>query len=322
MAVYNGAEFVDAAVRSILAQSYTDFEFVIVDDGSTDRTREIIGSFQDERIRLVNAQHEGLTAALNRGVLVSRGVLIARMDADDVALSDRFAIQVAYLEANPKIGVVCSDVSIIDGNGIVLSCHSMGRWDTDTLRASLLFRKAAKPIIHPSVMMRREVWDSLGGYRKFDYAEDFDLWLRACDRFEFAHIPEPLLLYRIHPGGVTVTKQAVQALSRFMSVICYRVDSEMGVDLFAEHKDLFDRTAAEVREQMEVDILAAVEYRKTRLLMRSKGTVKSLGAITKLVWRHWPRLVGSVQRRRLVRLTTMYAQRVCSELTSESNAVR
>ncbi len=220
MPVYNGASFLHQAIDSVLAQTYLDFELVIVDDGSTDQTPQILFSYNDPRIRLIQVSRLGLTAALNRGLEECRGELIARMDADDVAFPVRLKEQVDFLDSHPEIEILCSDAVLIDEKGRRVGEHRMGKMDRETLSAAFRFELLYfKPIIHPSVIMRRIVCDRLLGYRDFSCNEDFDFWIRANEKFAFAAIDKPLLAYRMHSSGLSRERRAIQATSAVMCAV-------------------------------------------------------------------------------------------------------
>lgn len=268
MPVHNGAAYLAAAIESILAQTQPDFELIIVNDGSTDGSGDIVCGFADGRIRLIDVAKCGLVKALNLGLSESRGRYFARMDADDIARPKRLARQAAHLDRHPDIGVLCTDIATIDAEGRQTGVQRQANLTSDILREGLLYRQQIKPVIHPTVMMRREVADALGGYRGFDSAEDHDLWLRAVDRFGFARLDDILLDYRIHPGGVSRAKGAKQATSSAMSAINYLVRRQTGIDLFSERTDLFQAAADEVRNRLEVEVLIpATAFREGRLKM-------------------------------------------------------
>jgi len=190
MAVYNGAGTVDEAIASILAQSFRDWELIVVDDGSTDETRKRIERYDDPRIRvLYNAANSGLSASLNVAFRASTGSLIARMDADDVALPHRLQRQVDFLRDHPEIDVVGGAATLWGNDGIYQ------RPETHEQMAQVLFTE--NPFIHPTVMMRRRFLEALGGYDEtIQRAEDYDLWLRGVTRFRYYNIQEPLIQYR------------------------------------------------------------------------------------------------------------------------------
>jgi hypothetical protein len=209
MSVYNGARYLESAVSSILQQTFTDFEFVIINDGSRDDSRNILERFQDSRIRLIHTENRGLAAALARGVEEARGSCIARMDADDLAPPDRLATQVGYLKEHPGIGVVDSDYVHIDANDVelrVAADRTLG--ESFMIAWKLLWEN---PICHPAVMLRREsLTDCAINYDPDSVVEDYDLWTRLLFHTRFGHIPTVLLRYRVHPAGMTGSRDSRQ----------------------------------------------------------------------------------------------------------------
>jgi len=214
MCVYNGEQFLSEAVDSILAQSFSDFEFIIINDGSTDNTRKILDEYQgaDLRIKVYHQENRGLTVSLNTGIGLSKGKYIARMDADDIALIDRLLQQVRFMETHPDVAVVGGNVDIINVTGAKMGVYCFPSNDHD-IKTKLLSGDC--PICHPTVLMRTEALRSIGGYRRSVVdAEDYDLWLRMADRFQLANLPDTTVLkYRRHPGQVSVYKCRQQALS-------------------------------------------------------------------------------------------------------------
>lgn len=203
MAVYNGERYLPEAIDSILGQTFTDFEYLIVDDGSTDRTLQIINSYQDPRIKVIRNPHNiGLTRSLNKGLNVACGEYIARMDGDDISLPDRLSRQVAYMDARLEVGVCGTWAKEIDSQGEVTGTRKMpvGKsLEHDFWRPS--------PIIHPSAMIRRSHLDGLRYDEQLQYAQDFDLWLRIRATHKLANLPEYLLLYRMHRGSITFSQR-------------------------------------------------------------------------------------------------------------------
>ncbi len=197
MSVYNNAPHLGPAIESICAQSFADFEFLIVNDGSSDGSGAIIDAFaaRDRRIRPIHQENRGLIASLNRMLDEARAPLIARMDGDDIALPARFERQLAFLAARPDHGVVGTWARCIDEDGAERAelCR-----DQPTSHDELLTQLESGPLLcHPSVMMRRDIVRTVGGYRHaYRHAEDYDLWLRLSERTKLASIPERLLLYR------------------------------------------------------------------------------------------------------------------------------
>ena len=204
MPVRDGARFLREALDSTLAQPLEDFELIVVDDGSTDATPEILADAarRDARVRVQRQEPGGLTVALNTGCASAQAPLIARMDADDVMLPDRLERQVAYLEAHPEVALL--------GGGIVLVDESGTEIDREPGRPQLDFL-VRNELTHATVMMRTEAFHELGGYR-LDQSEDYDLWLRFDERYGVAALAEPVIRYRLHPGQFSVTALERQAL--------------------------------------------------------------------------------------------------------------
>jgi hypothetical protein len=205
MSVFNGEAFLHEAVTSILRQSYRDFEFIIIDDGSTDGSAEMLDEFRrrDSRIRVVHQPNSGLVQALNSGCGLAGGKYIARMDADDVAMEDRLKVQVEAMEMAPDIGVLGSAVVFIDASGEKVDIPRYHPTDSAEIQRALL---DGNVIWHPSVLIRTSILALVGGYRNIPDAEDYDLWLRVADHAQLKNLPVPLLKYRVHPGQGSVTR--------------------------------------------------------------------------------------------------------------------
>jgi hypothetical protein len=217
MSVFNGELFLHEAVESILKQSSSDFEFIIINDGSVDGTAEILDSYAktDARVRIVHQENRGLVESLNRGCALANGRYIARMDADDIATSDRLQWQVAFMEEHPEVAVVGGAIQTIDSSGRAFAIETFPGRD-DEVKAALL--RGDCPFSHPTVMIRREILSAMRGYRKAAVdAEDYDLWARIADRHQLANLPQVLLLYRRHPKQVSIQKCRQQAISALVA---------------------------------------------------------------------------------------------------------
>jgi glycosyltransferase involved in cell wall biosynthesis len=204
MPVYNAERYVAEAVESILGQTLGDFEFLILDDGSTDGSLGVLRRYadRDPRIRLTSRPNTGLAPTLNELIDQSRGEFLARMDADDVALPERFEKQIAYLRAHPECVLVGSRVRLIDPDGDPL-CDWCNRQDHESLDANFLRGERSTEISHPAIMMRRDAVLAVGKYRTFPVIEDVDLFLRLAERGRIANLPEVLLRYRIHASNIS-----------------------------------------------------------------------------------------------------------------------
>lgn len=209
---YAAAATLAEALDSLAAQDFTDYEIVAVDDGSTDATPEILAAWarREPRLVVLNQEHTGLVAALNRGLAACRGDLVARLDADDRCLPDRLASQVAYLHAHPEVGVLGCQVQIFGAQPPAAGLQRYVDWqnsliDDAAIRAALFIES---PLVHPGVCFRRRAVQAVGGYRAGSFPEDYDLWLRLyLAGARFARLPAVLLEWRDHPLRLTRTDQ-------------------------------------------------------------------------------------------------------------------
>jgi glycosyltransferase involved in cell wall biosynthesis len=203
MPVFNAARYLAAAIESVLAQTVPEFEFVIVDDGSRDRSPDILRSYaeKDRRIRVVTQPNKGVAGSLNAGLAHCTGDLVFRMDADDLALPTRFAAQIAEMQRRPQCVALGTAVLFTDAEGRPLKIYRP-RLEPDGIEADLLDGNGGA-LVHPTVVFRRAAVVACGGYREqYDYIEDLDLFLRLLAHGELRNLPEPHLHYRQHPQSV------------------------------------------------------------------------------------------------------------------------
>lgn len=209
MSVYNSGKYLREAIDSVLVQTFTDFEFLIINDGSTDKTQEILESYRDTRIRLFNQNNMGLTRSLNKGIQLSRGEYIARMDADDIALPERLRKQVKFLDEYPEIGAVGSFHREVNQ---ILQIEIVKEFPTeDSTIKRILIKK--NPISHPTAMIRRSVFEKTGLYNegeKCKYIEDYELWFRLAKTYKLANIPETLVIKRFIPTSISTIHDTMQ----------------------------------------------------------------------------------------------------------------
>ena len=203
MSVYNDEKFLAQAIESILKQTYSNFEFIIVNDGSTDNSTAILEDYQsrDNRIRLIQQENMGLPTALNNAFAVSRGTYIARMDGDDISTTERFARQLKYLEEHPSIDLVGCQLNYMDEYG-----KNIGKTIQNPLSHNRIkkYISYATPIAHPTFFMKREVMTTLNDYRDFFAMEDYDFLLRAVEQgYILANLNRPLVNYRVNPLGIS-----------------------------------------------------------------------------------------------------------------------
>jgi glycosyltransferase involved in cell wall biosynthesis len=203
MSVYNNAEFLLKAIDSIRAQTFRDWQLIIVDDGSTDGSAEIVRQLlpRDWRIKLISRENKGLTVSLNEALAVARSPYIARMDGDDIALPERFEKQIAYLRSHPECVCLGSQVELIDpfDAPIEKPVHKLTHEEID----AELLKGAGWALVHPVTMMRRDAIERVGRYKEeFNNVEDLDLFLRLAEIGRVANLPDVLLKYRKHASSV------------------------------------------------------------------------------------------------------------------------
>jgi GT2 family glycosyltransferase len=207
MPVYNAERYLTEAVESILSQTFTDFEFLIFDDGSTDRSLAILRTYaeRDTRVHLFPRLHKGYVPWLNEGIHVARGEYIARMDADDISLPERLTRQVQYLRTHPDYVALGCSMLVVDADGLPLT-EFIQNTEHETIEADMLEGRHGV-IGHPTCMMKRSALLSIGCYREdYEPIEDFDLWFRLAERGRLANLPEVLFKYRLHHANVVFTQ--------------------------------------------------------------------------------------------------------------------
>lgn len=239
MPAYNAEKYLREAIDSILSQTYKDFELIIVNDGSTDSTKEIILSYSDPRIiYLENECNSGICITLNNGLNAAHGKYIARMDSDDVSVPDRFEKQVAFLDAHPEIGVVGSFLQLMDENGRFMYVFENAS-DPNECWVNMIF---ATCVGHPSVLIRRSCLDenSLRYEEYFRGMEDFFLWWQLAKYTKISNIQEPLLNYRCHSRQITKNQINDDFKKRQKEFLMIRL-SDMGLRLNDEETDILNQ---------------------------------------------------------------------------------
>lgn len=212
MAVHNAELFLREAVESILGQTFSDLELLVVDDGSTDSTKRILSQYSDPRLRIIGfLENRGLVDALNFGIQEARGALIARMDGDDVSEPSRLEKQVAFMRANPGVVLLGTGFVWMDVGGRIFEETRMPT-ENMVLQERLL---CGNQFCHSSVMIRVDAVRSVGNYRAVagHGAEDYDLWLRLAEYGHIANLSDLLLRYRVHEGQVSIRRLADQRLT-------------------------------------------------------------------------------------------------------------
>lgn len=203
MPVYNGQTYLREAVDSILNQTFKDFEFIIINDGSKDETATILKTYSDSRIVLAhNEQNLGLIASLNKGIALAKSELIARMDADDIALPDRLANQYNYYKLHPQCKVIGGDHNNLH-NGKITKVTN--RYTSGQLKSILLF---ATCFIHPCVVFKKSEFTYYN--KEFLHIEDYELWTRLALNSELGHCEQPLIIYRSHIAQISQLNKTKQ----------------------------------------------------------------------------------------------------------------
>jgi len=238
MSAYNSEDYVGEAIDSILNQSFGDFEFVIINDGSTDRTPDILSEYQktDHRIKVVNQENLGLTRSLNRGVKLAAGEYIARQDADDISEPNRLQKQLSFMEAHLNVAVVGCLSYVFNDDGIVRA----GEAPKFRLSNAGIKRYLAKKNLftHGSAMIRKSALAQTGLYREFfRHAQDYDLWLRLSEHSDLAILPEHLYRYRVTPEAASVARCRTQQ--------CYAgVARKLHAERLATGRDSYDKLSS------------------------------------------------------------------------------
>jgi len=201
MSVYNGEKYFREAIDSILNQTFTDFEFIIINDDSTDNTSKILNSYHDQRIKIItNLQNIGLTKSLNIGLQHCHGKYVARLDADDISLPNRLLKQSKFLDENQNIVLIGSLAAIIDSQKKIIETKKKPT-DPLVIKFKLLTNNT---FLHPSIMFHRKLILQNGGYNEiFRFAQDYDLYSRLSLKYSLANIPEVLIYYRLNPNSIT-----------------------------------------------------------------------------------------------------------------------
>lgn len=238
--LYNEEQYIEPALKSLQDQTFEDFEVVVVDDCSTDSSAEIVRSFNDPRIRLLeNDENLGLTKSLNRALDTAEGKYIARQDADDLSHPARLEREVAYLESREDVALVGTGAYLINNEGEI----QQERKVLETVSFEDLVEK--NHIIHGSILARTDVFKSVGGYDElFRYSQDLDMWLRIAEDYNIRNIPDPLYYFRIHDNSVYFSSKeksmlyAQLALARATKGVADNVlhdIRENGIDVYYKH---------------------------------------------------------------------------------------
>ena len=261
MSAYNGARYLRDAIESILGQTFTNFEFLIINDCSTDRSGEILRGFRDPRIRIINNEKNiGLTRSLNRGLTQARGQYIARLDADDISHPERLAKQVRHLDAYPEVGLLATAWETIDEGENWLGISGKGL-HSEAIYYTLTFCNFT---VGPDVMYRRDLVMDLGGYDEaVRFAQDYDLWTRISRLAKVDHLPETLIKKRCRPDNISSRLKAEQTeysnrsfksnLATLMDDARYKADEVMPIRVFHREQRYTKFTYRTLRELVKIE---------------------------------------------------------------------
>lgn len=289
MPVYNASKYLAEAIDSIIDQTYTDWELIIVNDGSTDESEAIIKNYKNPRIKYyANERNEGLIYTLNRAIALCKGEYIARMDADDVSLPERLQLQYTFLSNRPKYAMCGSNASIIDERGNITG-HIINFKSDIYLKINLLF---SVPFVHPTVMIRTDVLRKNLYDIKNKHAEDYELWCRISDNFKIANLDKNLLRYRWHETNVSVINSVTQDKAK--NLIISNQLKKIGLDATEEdlflHKVTFLQYSAKdtLAEKMHFDDYYALGRWFSKIITANKKTMKyDSSALISYLWSRW-----------------------------------
>lgn len=276
MPVYNSELFVRDAIQSILHQSYQNFEFLIINDGSTDQSHTIISSFSDSRIKYINnIANKGIVETLNEGLKLSKGRYIARMDADDIALPDRLSKQVKFLTANPTYKLCGSRALTIDITGKEINKLNRPKHSAK-IKVFNLFRNA---FLHPTIMADAETIKKFAYSEDFKYAEDYFLFSQITMAYPVANLNERLLHYRIHEGSITSKKREemvqseLKTIAYLLSFLFDKVDQQ---SLLIHHSILRPEDASFSTHEVEHHLINILKANYEKHIFEQKALKKQL----------------------------------------------
>lgn len=283
MPVYNGEKYLKSSIESILRQSYTNLELVIVNDGSTDNSVNIIESFNDSRIKLFhNSSNSGLAVTQNKCIEHSMGAFIAKIDCDDIMLPHRLQYQYDYLKSNSDVAVIGSNVEVIDEFGEKTGQVWKYPAQKELIPSILYF---GNYLTHPAVMIRRSALPSTYYRTAYNPAEDYDLWARISRSGYLIHnLPEILTLYRIHSQNISKTQKEVQINSKIRTI--KNQFESIGIELSAEEIDIVARLKSqEISLANEINRLETILQKlESRVVSNSKLDPRALNKVCKVLY--------------------------------------
>lgn len=298
MSVFNGERYLRKAVDSILHQTFKDFEFIIINDGSTDGSREIIESYNDDRIVLIQQDNAGLTRALNKGLSLARGKYIARMDADDISLPRRLEKQIQFLEENTGVGLISCHFYEIDSGGDRINLCQLPVKNEDIQKSLLVCNQ----FCHGAAVFKSECIRTIGMYREFfRFSQDFDLWLRIAEKFKCANLNTPLYKWRINPQSqfsVSIKDREEQCLYAAFAIILSKERRKSGQDRLEILPDKPRNLKREINFKARIVILSKI-YLLTSKALQKRKSISSARILAKQAcycnpfqWENWRNLLA------------------------------
>jgi glycosyltransferase involved in cell wall biosynthesis len=280
MPVYNGEKHLREAIESILNQTFRDFELLIINDGSNDNSEKIILSYSDQRIRLINQENNGLSNSLNKGINLSNGEFVARMDQDDISLNNRLEEQIKFMDANPDVGICGAYAIIINekGDGVGRAVYPLKHED---IRAQLLFSSS---IVHPSAIFRKSIFINNNLEYLSGKSEDYDLWYRAGNVTRLANINKFLFKYRADSGYSNVLQKqaylssAHQIIKNNILELDYFSESEINI-----YRNMYDSDYIPDRKFLDNSFLLLNKIRQSNYVSRIYN-IESLDLVIIIKW--------------------------------------
>lgn len=279
MAAYNAAPYITSAIQSVLDQSLCDFELLIVNDGSTDKTVEIIKNFCDPRIRLIeNDRNRGLGFTRNVALKEAKGEFLAILDSDDIANPYRLEKQLAYLDKHPDVAIVGGSAHIIDINGNKTGDTIIPPNNSDRMRAILLFTNT---FVHSTATMRTAVFREIGGYPDHTVAQDYGLFVRIAQKHKVENLPEYLVDYRMHDSNITLRKKN-SIRQELKEILSYQLNL-----LSIDHEDIYTATILDPIQQSTHSIDRYYTVYKRIILQNRKINAYPPQALEQLIMEKW-----------------------------------
>jgi len=304
MPVFNAEKYLREAIESILNQTFTDFEFIIINDGSTDGSKDVILSYSDPRIKYVeNETNLGLIQTLNNGIHLCRGQYIARMDADDISMPNRLKSQYHFMERHPEVGVCGTWAKVIDANNTVKD-KIVNQTRPVFVSIHLLF---SVPLVHPSCFIRTTLLQK-HPYHPVSAAEDYDLWCCLNDLTQIANIPTFLLYYRWHESNVSNEQKLIQEDSKKQIIRqeLQKLHLNPNDEMLRTHRLSFMQygfNQSELIEKRPDDLELTAKWFEQLLIANKQHRRYNHSAFTAYLWSRWMVLcLKQDEKRRMFRL--------------------